>query len=180
MPAVPEDAELVSRSKAGELEAFGVLYERYLDPVYRYIRSHVGDRHAAEDLTEMVFLRAFESLGGYQERGWPFSAFLYRIARNQVIDHHRAQRHIVDLEETEGGGAEPIDSDLERREEVQRMRQALSTLPPDYQEVIRLRVLLGLSTSTVAIWLGRSQGATRVLLSRALAELRRRVSELDE
>jgi RNA polymerase sigma-70 factor (ECF subfamily) len=180
MPAAPEDAELVSRSKAGELEAFGALYERYLDTVYRYVRSHIGDRHAAEDLTEMVFLRAFDSLDGYEERGWPFSAFLYRIARNQVIDHYRARRDIGDLQEAEDGGAELIESELDRREEVETMRQALSKLKPEYQEVIRLRVLLGLSTPTVANCLGRSEGATRVLLCRALAELRRRVGEQDE
>ena len=72
------DAELIDLAQRGESEAYGELYRRYLDPIYRYIRIRVGEDRLAEDLSEMVFLRSFESLGKYKERGHPFSAYLDR------------------------------------------------------------------------------------------------------
>ena len=86
-----EDVELIELVKSGDLDAFGVLYERYLGPIYRYITTRVSDEQDAEDLTEHVFLRSFESLNRYEDRGLPYSAFLYRVARNVLIDHYRSR-----------------------------------------------------------------------------------------
>lgn len=174
----PSDAELISRAQSGEIEAFGELYGRYLDPIYRYIRSRVDETSDAEDLCEAVFLRTFEALDRYQERGHPYSAYLYQVARNQLADHYRSQEILVDLEQV----AKPASRDAEpeaaimRHEKLMDVAISLGKLREDYQEVIRLRVILELPTSTVAMWMDRSQGAVRVLLHRALAALRK---ELD-
>ncbi|NIM93580.1 MAG: sigma-70 family RNA polymerase sigma factor [Anaerolineales bacterium] len=176
---VPEDFELVTLAKGGETEAFGVLYERYVDPIYRYIRVRVSEDETAEDLTELVFLRSFKSLDRYKERGLPFSAFLYRIAKNLIVDHYREQKEEVSLEavaEIESS-AQPMDERVMITERVEEVQRALVELPSDYQEVIRLRVLLELPTETTADWLNRSEGAVRVLLHRALKAVRERVSE---
>ena len=111
-----EDVELIELVKSGDLDAFGVLYERYLDPIYRYITTRVSDEQDAEDLTEYVFLRSFESLHRYEDRGLPYSAFLYRVARNVLIDHYRSRVDDaqVELDRTEAAGcgglalAEPL------------------------------------------------------------------------
>src|SRR3972149_10639406 len=87
-----DDAALVARAQAGEVEAFGVGYERYFDRVFRYLRSRLSDDREAEDISATVFLRAFQALGRYRERGWRFSAFLYRVARNAVVDDFRRRR----------------------------------------------------------------------------------------
>ncbi len=173
MTSTLQDAELVARAQRGDVDAFAVLYQRYYEVIYRYVRSRLSDAEPAEDLTAAVFLRAFESLEGYRERGWPFTAFLYRLAKNMLIDHFRRQRPEMPLEEADGIGTDEVEKGLDEEQRRHALRRALEALPQDYQEVIRLRLLLGLPTATAAAWLGRSEGATRVLLSRALERLRR-------
>lgn len=169
------DASLIARAQAGDSEAFGRLYERYVTQIYRYLRSRVSNDRDAEDLTEAVFMRSFEALGSYQERGHPYSAFLYQVARNVLVDHYRSADEEYPLEES--GPFVAPDPDPEHRvieaDEADRLLRMMKDLPEDYQEVIRLRVLLSLPTATAAQWLDRSEGAVRVLLYRALKALRR-------
>jgi RNA polymerase sigma-70 factor (ECF subfamily) len=143
--------------------------------MYAYIRARVFDQADAEDLTEQVFLRAYQTIARYRPRGWPYSAFLYRIARNLVIDHVRRAGKTVSAEEAEErpDPSPSADEALIQQEDRRRLKQALDRLPADYQEVIRLRLLLSLPTATAAAWLGRSEGAVRVLLFRAVQALRR-------
>jgi len=180
MTSTQQDAELVARAQRGDVGAFAALYQQYHQVIYRYLRSRLNEAETAEDLTSAVFLRAFESLGSYRQRGWPFSAFLYRVAKNLLVDHFRRQRRERPLEEADTAEAEPVDGSLEDEAMRKALQRGLEALPQDYQEVIRLRVLLGLPTATVAAWLGRSEGATRVLLSRALERLRRGLKQVEE
>jgi RNA polymerase sigma-70 factor (ECF subfamily) len=170
-----DEDELIARARQGDREAFADLYQRYLPMIYAYVRARVFDDHDAEDLTEQVFLRAFETLSCYRGRGWPYSAFLYRVARNLLVDHIRRSRPTLPVEaaEVHPDPAPSADEALIRREERRRLQQALDRLPADYQEVIRLRLLMSLPTTTAAQWLGRSEGAVRVLLYRAIQALRR-------
>ena len=94
------DTETIRRAIAGEVEAFGELYDRYVDAMYRFIRFQVNGEEDAEDLTETVFLRAFEGLPGFRtgRRMTNFRAWIYRIARNLVIDHYRAQKPALPLD----------------------------------------------------------------------------------
>jgi len=182
MSETPSDSDLVARARAGEVEAFGQLYLRYFDPIFRYLRTRLADAQDAEDMAETVFLRAYQALPGYRERGWPFSAFLYQVARNALTDHYRQHRPETGLTEVENAGtpARALDEDLARMEQVAGLHRAMAQLPPDYQEVIRLRVLLSLPTETTAQWMARSEGAVRVLLHRALETLRKRIAERGE
>jgi RNA polymerase sigma-70 factor (ECF subfamily) len=176
------DAELIARVQAGDVEAFGDLYERYAVLIYRYVLARVNAEGDAEDLTEVVFMRAFEALHRYKERGRPFSAFLYQVARNALVDHYRQQRKTESIEAVEklpSQGPSP-DERLLAEERAYILRRALAELPMDYQEVIRLRIMLSLPTVEVGEWLGRSEGAVRVLLHRALKSLRRILVEADE
>ena len=170
-----DEDELIARARRGDREAFADLYQRYLPMIYAYVRARVFDDRDAEDLTEQVFLRAFQTLSRYRGRGWPYSAFLYRVARNLVVDHVRRARPVLPAEAADEvpDPAPSADEALIRGEERQRLQQALSRLPADYQEVIRLRLLLSMPTATAAAWLGRSEGAVRALLFRAVQALRR-------
>jgi RNA polymerase sigma-70 factor (ECF subfamily) len=178
-----DDARLVAQAKRGDEDAFAELYRRYADSIYRYALSRGQPPADAEDVVSTVFLRAYQSLPGYRERGWPFSAFLYRIARNTLVDLYRRDRREVsddgaqDRSETEPEGE--VDDQIARRAQLDAVRQALADLPEDYQEVIRLRLLLELPTATVAAWMGRREGAARVLLHRALRALRERMVQDD-
>jgi RNA polymerase sigma-70 factor (ECF subfamily) len=176
-----DEDELIARARQGDRDAFADLYQRYLPMIYAYVRARVFDDGDAEDLTEQVFLRAFQALARYRPRGWPYSAFLYRIARNLVIDHVRRARRNVPAEaaEEQPDPAPSADEAFIQREDRRRLQQALDRLPPDYQEVIRLRLLLSLPTATAGVWLGRSEGAVRVLLYRAVQALRREMGVED-
>jgi len=177
--AEPEDFELISQAKEGEIDAFGVLYERYIDLIFRYLRCRVSETQTAEDLAEVVFLKAFESLDRYHEEGWPFSAFLYQVARNQLADHYRRQREEVPLEEVQDLEATGENEDRSRGpdERILALQDALEKLSEDYQEIIRLRILLEIPTPQVAAFLNRSEGAIRVQLHRALKALRKKLTE---
>jgi RNA polymerase sigma-70 factor (ECF subfamily) len=168
------DAELIKRAQAGEVDAYGELYQRYVDIIFRYLRTRVPDEQTAEDLTETVFLRAFDRLDGYKDRGHPFSTYLYRAARNQLVDFYRAQKHEAELDQAEDIESSEMgpEAQLDQTDRRQQLQVALDQLPADYQEVIQLRILLELPTPTVAQWMERSEGATRVLLHRALKSMK--------
>ncbi|HKZ54807.1 MAG TPA: sigma-70 family RNA polymerase sigma factor [Anaerolineales bacterium] len=174
-----DDPQLIRRTQDGDSEAFGELYTRYLDPIYRYVRARVAAVTDAEDLTETVFLRTFKAIGRYEDRQWPFSAYLYRVARNLLIDHYRKQDpwESIETAEVDPGGIRAADDRVLRDENMLALEQTLEQLPSDYQEVIRLRVLLSMPTPEVAQWLGRSEGAVRVLLCRALKSLREKMGD---
>ncbi|TMG41013.1 MAG: sigma-70 family RNA polymerase sigma factor, partial [Chloroflexi bacterium] len=93
------DAALVRAAKAGDASAFGQLYERYRDVMYRYCLARTGGAYDAEDLVADVFIRAMEALHRYEDRGLPFVAFLYRIARNASIDRGRRLRPDMSIDD---------------------------------------------------------------------------------
>jgi RNA polymerase sigma-70 factor (ECF subfamily) len=171
------DAVLVARARDGDSHSFGCLYQRYVDPIYRYLFVRLGDSREAEDLTEDVFFRSFRALGSYHERGLPFSAFLYQVAKNVLIDHYRQQKGEVQLERSEPAveTLRPLDDHVIRDEQMTELRRAMDDMPSNYREVIILRVILAMPTNVVANWMSLSEGATRVLLHRALTSLRGRM-----
>src|SRR4029079_9408501 len=106
----PESA-LIARAKSGDAEAFSAVYERYAPQIQRYIASRLSDPLLAEDVCADVFLKVLESLGRYEDRGWPFSAWLYRIAYARTVDllPPARRRHSIPLDETQLGALEPPD-----------------------------------------------------------------------
>ncbi len=89
---------IVKAAVGGDASAFGVLYDRYQPMIYRFVAVKVGRREDAEDITHQVFMSAWQNVAGYRDLGHPFSSWLYRIARNQVIDHYRAKKPDVSLD----------------------------------------------------------------------------------
>ena len=175
-PQPVEDIQLIQSSQKGDTQAFGELYERYAPRVFRYLYAHLDNRLDAEDLTEDVFLRVWKSLGSYQEQGVPFLAFLFRVARNALIDHYRrssknqADTSIEDMQLREPGTG-PVEA-VTALLEHQQLRAMLTELREDYRTVLVLRFLSELSPEETAHAMGRSAGAVRVLQHRALAALR--------
>lgn len=178
----PDDEALVCAAQTGDLDAFSELYQRYFATIYRYIMVRIQDELAAEDLAEKVFLNVFQKLDSYQDRGCLFSTYLYQVTRNIIIDHYRKKDRSVPLDDSfpESMETRDMDQQIIQRERLRMIRSALAELPSDYQEVIRLRILLELPTETVASWMGRSPGAVRILLHRALKTLRLQVGEIGE
>ncbi len=171
-----EDDQLIKEAQNGESEAFGELYERYLPPVFRFLYARLSDRQDAEDLAEEVFIRVWRSISSYQDQGVPFISYLFRVARNVVIDHYRILGRAGQQETIEGKILQDLHADpseiVMTNLENQEIRRILDQLRDDYRMVLVLRFLSELSPEEVAQVMGRSAGAIRVMQHRALISLR--------
>jgi RNA polymerase sigma-70 factor, ECF subfamily len=179
---VHEEHDLVRRAQEYDPVAFGEIYERYYLGVYKYIYYRVGDQALAEDLTMEVFVKAMEAIDSFSFRGVPFSAWLYRIASNLVIDHFRRQpsQPALSLEEKLVAASEHPTWALETEFAHQALQRALAELTDDQQQVIVLKFVDGLSNLEVAQILGKTEGAVKSLQHRALASLGRVLGEQGE
>jgi RNA polymerase sigma-70 factor (ECF subfamily) len=168
------ESDLIQRAVSGNSDAFATLYDTYVEQIYRFIFFRVGDEQTAEDLTSQVFLKAWDNLSSYQIRGLPFSAWLFRIARNNIIDYYRTYKETTSLESPAVDKPDPataVDENVERRLQAEEVRLALQQLTGDQRQVLTLRFIEGLSTEEVAQVLGKRQGAIRALQMRGLQAL---------
>lgn len=170
------EAQLVTRAKR-EPEAFGILYERYVDRIYSYIYFRTGNEQDAEDLTARTFYQALAHIRRYNERGLPFSAWLYRIAHNLVANWHRdhTRRPQVSLEEVWHllrRSRQAPDVQAEQNSELETLRTVIRALAPDRQLLLVLKYGEGKSNLEIGKVLGRSEGAIKSLFHRTLEELR--------
>jgi RNA polymerase sigma-70 factor (ECF subfamily) len=170
---LPNEKELVARAIQRDSTAFGQLYEAYLDRIFRYVYYRVGSIAEAEDLTEQVFLKAWEAIDRYEARGAPFTAWLYRLAHNLVIDQYRGRRVTTPIEDVDESAldGEDVTGVVESALEAEEVRAAVGCLNPDYQQLIVLRFIEGMSHAEVARIIGKTEGATRVIQFRALQAL---------
>jgi len=172
--SVSPEEQLVTHALTGDETAFGDLYEYYLDDIYHYIYYRVSCRQEAEDLTEVVFLRAWKALDENPPDEVAFRLWLYRIAHNAVIDHYRARKELVELEAA-AEIPDPIAGPEEAatgRENIAELRRAIQFLSDDQQEVLVCRFITGLSHSETATVMARSEQAVRALQYRAIVGLR--------
>lgn len=176
------DAALVRAAKAGDVSAFGQLYERYRDVMYRYCLARTGAAHDAEDLVADVFLRAMQALDRYEDRGLPFVAFLYRVARNAAIDRGRRTRPDMSIDDLTSHPESDLNVEAEavRSLERQALAAAMSKLKAEYREVLLLRFVEGYPAADVGRMTGRSEGAVRTLQHRALERLRKELDKSGE
>lgn len=178
--SMDEEAALVKRARAGDGDAFGELYLCHLDSIYRYIYFRIGDQHEAEDLTEQVFLKAWEALPGYKDFGHPFTSWLYRIAHNLIIDYLRHKKPISEDIGNPEREEDQLDNTVVRQiletEETSLLAAAIIRLPEEQQQVIILRFVEGLNHSEVSRILNKSEGACRMIQNRALIALNQLLS----
>ena len=171
-----ESVRLVKRAVGGDFEAFGELYNIYLDRIYRYVFYQVRDKMTAEDVTEEVFLKAWKAIKSCKGKEQTFSSWLYRIAHNQVIDNLRSQRKYLSTEMETSAEVNGPELEAEGKQERQEMLETISCLPQNQKQVIILKFIEGLDNQEIGKIMGKSQGAIRVLQMRALATLRQRLS----
>ena len=173
-----DELQLIEQAKTDK-EAFGLLYEQYHKQIYSYIYYRVGNAHDAEDLTTRVFMRAMQHIVHYEDQGVPFSAWLYRIARNLVANWHRDQnrRQIISLDDMNQWHfhEESPELALEWTEHKEALYNAIRRLPRDRQELLILKFVDRLSNAAVGEILERSEGAIKSLYHRTLLALREEI-----
>ena len=168
------DDELIAQAYHGDRDAFGRLYERYLKQIYRYVYFRVGNVHEAEDLTDTVFIKAWEALPTIVPHNFKVQAWLYRIAHNLVIDRFRTLHpdgSLDTLNEAHADGSSPEER-YETNENTQDLARHITMLDPLLQEVLICRFVLGYSHSETADIMNRSVVYIRVLQHRALRKLK--------
>lgn len=174
-----EEKSLIERAQKNDSEAFAQIYEEHFDKIYRYVFLRVRTQMEAEDLTQQVFLNALQSISSFKWKGAPFTSWLFRIARNQIIDYQRksSKMQTTTLEMPMAAtDPDPVDI-VEQEIDIHKVKEAIGALTDLQREVISLRFAGELSTAETARIMGKKEGAVKALQHSALAALRRALSE---
>jgi RNA polymerase sigma-70 factor (ECF subfamily) len=170
------EEKLVNNAVGGDSSAFGALYDHYQPMIYRFVLVKVGRREEAEDLTHQVFLSAWQNIKGYKNLGYPFSSWLYRIARNQVVDHYRSNKGEISLDDNNpelfipSAVTSPVDVSV--RLAMEKVFLAIKKLKPEYEDIIMLRFVEDLSLRDTAKAMKKTEGAVKLMQHRAIKELK--------
>jgi len=165
---------LVQRAVEHDAEAFGKLYDMHVDRIYKHIYYRVGNEADAEDLTQQVFLKAWQAIHRYKKTTSPFIAWLMTISHNQVIDFYRTRKDkaYIEAEILADGPASRPEQTTEASFEQQRLRRVILQLGGDEQQVVILRFIEGFEFAEIASVMKKKEGNVRVILHRALVKLR--------
>jgi RNA polymerase sigma-70 factor (ECF subfamily) len=169
--------DLVARAQAGSADAFGALYDRYVDVVYRYVYYRVGNQATTEDMVSETFLRALRRITSFTWQGRDFGAWLVTIARNLIADHYKSSRYklevvtgeILDADRTTDGPENEVLDNITNMT----LLEAVKLLGAEQQECVVLRFLQGFSVTETALAMGKTDGAIKALQYRAVQSLKR-------
>ena len=170
-----EQMGLVKKALDGDVDAYGQLYALYLDRIYRYVFYQVRDEMKAQDITQEVFIKAWKAIKSCGGKERSFSAWLYRIAHNHIVDILRKSHPEVHLETTALNGTEDIEQNAELAAEKQAILKMVADLPDQQRQIILLKFLEGYDNEEIQQITGKRQGAIRAIQMRALNTLRQRL-----
>lgn len=177
---LPNERQLVLQAQDGNSEAFGQLYDAYMERIYRFVYFRVEDQQTAEDITSQVFLKAWSNLDRFSFNRTPYLAWLYTIAHNAVIDHYRTRKvtaALDDVQLSQQDHAEAVENDIDLTAEMKSIKNALQMLTDDQQKVLTLKFIEGMSNNEIARHLGKREGAIRALQMRGLQALAKQLEE---
>jgi RNA polymerase sigma-70 factor (ECF subfamily) len=173
--ALPRDdeRELVERAKRDPRE-FGALYDRHFQQIYRFVYSRVREQTAAEDVTSEIFIKALRAMPRYQDTGRPFAAWLYQIAVNAIADRYRTLRPSQSLDDfhdlsVAGPSLEDVAS---HRDELRRIWTLVDQLPAQQKTALVLKFQEDMKIEDIAVAMGKSPGAVKLLIHRGVSRLR--------
>ncbi len=174
------ERQLVVQAQSGNSEAFGQLYDAYMERIYRFVYFRVEDQQTAEDITSQVFLKAWNNLDRFSFNRTPYLAWLYTIAHNAVIDHYRTRKvttALDDVQLSQQDHSEAVENEIDLSAEMKVIKEALQTLTDDQQKVLTLKFIEGMSNNEIALHLGKREGAIRALQMRGLQALAKQLEE---
>lgn len=173
------EQEYIKRAQAGDAAYFGRLYDHYAPRIYRFIAVKVGTRQEAEDLMHEVFVSAWQKLPSFEAQGFPFGSWLYKIARNRVIDHYRVKKPQVSIDEEiivheeMFGATASTDELFDQGLDMDAVRRAMEELTEEQRTVIQLRFVEDLSPAEIAQVLEKREGTIRIIQHRAIQKLKK-------
>ncbi len=174
-----EDVEYAQKCKAGDALAFGTLYDRYIEKIYRFVYYKTFVKETAEDITSDVFHKAFQKINSFDETRGTFSAWIYRIARNAVIDYYRTAKKTVPIEDIfELGERDRTEETHDALLALSKVQDFMKTMSPRQREIITLRLWEERSYREIAEIIGGSEDSVKMAFSRAIRDLREKCGPL--
>jgi len=167
-----EEQTIIEHCKEGRLGEFEKLYDIYFQKIYNFIYYRTGHKETAEDLTSKTFIKALDNIKDF--KGGNFSAWIYCIARNQVIDQYRAKKNVVDIDKISLG--REMSSNLDAKNKLKEVSKYLDKIKPEHKEVIIMRVWDELSYREISEIMKKSEASCKIIFSRAISKLRQEVA----
>ncbi len=169
--------QLIDRCQNGELENFGGLYDAYVKKIYDFIFYRTLHKETAEDLTSLTFTKALERINSFSPAKGTFSAWLYQIARNTLIDGYKQNRPVDPAEALENfASKENLENQTNAKLNLEKVQKFLTSLDEEKREIITMRVWDGLSYKEIADVLGKSEASCKMTFSRTIEKLNKEVA----
>lgn len=170
---INQERKIIEKCQKGNLEEFGKLYDCYIKKIYDFVYFKTFHKETAEDIVSKVFMKALENINGFDSKKGLFSSWVYRIARNTVIDHYRTKKSDLNIDDVWGlSSGEDIECDIDSRQKLEQVQGYLKKINPEQREIVIMRVWDGLSYREIADVLGKSETSCRMAFSRATKEFR--------
>jgi len=170
------ELKAIRQCQEGDLGAFGILYDEYIKKIYDFVYYKTMHKETAEDIVSLVFTKVLENIKKYDSSKGTFSSWIYRIARNTVIDHYRTQKKEKDIDDVwDLSGDTDVERDTDNKAELAQVKKYLKTLTSDQRDIIVMRLWQGMSHSEIAEVLGKNESTVKVAYSRAIRDLRKDV-----
>ncbi|MFW0837509.1 MAG: RNA polymerase sigma factor [Candidatus Komeilibacteria bacterium] len=166
------EAAIIKACQQGDSEQFTLLYDKYVSAIYKFVYYRVSHREVAEDLTSQIWLKVLDRLDQYKIKNSSFSAWLYRIARNAVIDYYRTSRQEFDISTMELSSKEDLQREAEIKDSLNRVQKYLQELPDDMRDIVIMRLWDQLSYEEIAGIMDKSEASCKMMMSRALQKIR--------
>ncbi len=170
------EVEIIRQAQQGNPEYFGLLYDHYSAPIYRFVFLKVSNKMETEDLVHEIFLSAWKNIDDYDHLGFPFSSWLYRIARHRIIDYYRTRKVNLAIDTVGEENFQinnPIEKQIDQELGLNKIKVALKELNEDQQTVLIMRFVEDLSYSEIAAALNKNEGAIRLIQHRAIQNLKK-------
>ncbi|MFH1325935.1 MAG: RNA polymerase sigma factor [Candidatus Falkowbacteria bacterium] len=166
------ESDIIARIQKGDSEDFGILYDRYIKKIYDFVYFKTGHKETAEDLVSIVFTKALEKINTFDNIG-SFSSWIYRIARNTVIDYYRTKKSDANIEDAwDLADDSYVEIDLDVKQKLAEVKKYLSKLKSEQRDIIIMRVWQEMSYAEIAEIVGKSEASCKMVFSRAMKQLR--------
>lgn len=169
-----DESKIIERCQKGDIAEFGKVYDSYINPIYTFVYYRTHHTQTAEDIVSTVFLKALKNISQYSPEQGSFSSWLYRIARNTVIDHYRTSKTEVDIGDVwDLQTKEDIPKDVDTKNKLKEVAQYLEKLKPEQRDIVVMRLWDGLSYKEIAEIMNKSEASCKMAFSRTMTTLRK-------